>query len=174
MNALDGLSDEDISITIRNSTGARAPLFVTEIAFEILVKRQNKKFKEPSIQCLDFVQEEIQSILLQLENNTLNRYENLKERINNVAIDLLKRYYEPCKSVINNFLEIENSYINTNHADFIGSEALNIALNEKNENKKAPTYLDKSPVCIFFVVNVCKYQILNLYYNRVLIVLFHL
>lgn len=170
MNALDGLSDEDISITIRNSSGARAPLFVTEIAFEILVKRQNKKFKEPSIQCLDFVQEELQSILLQLESNTLSRYEFLKERINSVAIDLLKRYYEPCKTVINNFLDIENAYINTNHSDFIGSEALNIALNEKNEKKSVPTYLDKSPVSIYLRNIIYIFLTYFFYKNRVQIV----
>ena len=46
-DALQGLSTKDILTAIRNATGTRPALFVPEISFELLVKRQIKKLEEP-------------------------------------------------------------------------------------------------------------------------------
>ena len=45
LNPFDGLTDADIVTAIRNSTGARLPLFVPEGSFDLLVKRQIKKLE---------------------------------------------------------------------------------------------------------------------------------
>ena len=53
MDPFDGLTDADIVTAIRNSTGARLPLFVPEGSFDLLVKRQIKKLE--SLVCIDGV-----------------------------------------------------------------------------------------------------------------------
>lgn len=47
VDALDGLSANDIRTAIRNSTGTRPSLFVPEMAFELLVKGQIKRLEDP-------------------------------------------------------------------------------------------------------------------------------
>ena len=45
LDTFDGLTDGEIVTAIRNSTGARLPLFVPEGSFDLLVKRQIKKLE---------------------------------------------------------------------------------------------------------------------------------
>jgi dynamin 1-like protein len=43
--------------------GSRPALFVPEIAFELLVKRQIKRLEDPSLRCVELVHEELQRII---------------------------------------------------------------------------------------------------------------
>ena len=43
--------------------GPRPALFVPEISFELLVKRQIQKLEEPSLRCVELVHEEMQRII---------------------------------------------------------------------------------------------------------------
>lgn len=47
IDPFQGLSDDDLMMAIRNSTGARIPLFVPEGSFDLLVKRQIKRLESP-------------------------------------------------------------------------------------------------------------------------------
>lgn len=47
---------------ISHFQGPRPALFVPEIAFELLVKRQIKRLEEPSLRCVELVHEEMQRI----------------------------------------------------------------------------------------------------------------
>jgi len=49
----DGLTDEDIRTTICNANGTRPSLFVPEISFDILVRKQIDRLREPGLQCVD-------------------------------------------------------------------------------------------------------------------------
>ena len=53
----------DILTAIRNSNGPRPALFVPEVSFELLVKRQIKRLEEPSLRCVELVHEEMQRII---------------------------------------------------------------------------------------------------------------
>ena len=44
-----GLTSTDILTAIRNSNGPRPALFVPEVSFELLVKRQIRRLEEPSL-----------------------------------------------------------------------------------------------------------------------------
>ena len=63
----DGLSDEEIRTTICNANGTRPALFVPEISFDILVRRQIGRLETPGLQCVDLVYEELQRIAHQSE-----------------------------------------------------------------------------------------------------------
>lgn len=43
--------------------GPRPALFVPEVSFELLVKRQMKRLEEPSLRCVELVHEELQRII---------------------------------------------------------------------------------------------------------------
>lgn len=58
-----GLTKMDILTAIRNATGPRPALFVPEVSFELLVKRQIRRIEEPSLRCVELIHEEMQRII---------------------------------------------------------------------------------------------------------------
>ncbi|KAL1415456.1 hypothetical protein MTO96_006805 [Rhipicephalus appendiculatus] len=58
-----GCTTLDILTAIRNATGPRPALFVPEVSFELLVKRQIRRLEEPSLRCVELVHEEMQRII---------------------------------------------------------------------------------------------------------------
>ena len=64
MDALDGLTPNDVRLAIRSATGTRPALFVPESSFELLVKRQIGQMEAPGKRCVDLVFEELQLLLV--------------------------------------------------------------------------------------------------------------
>jgi hypothetical protein len=54
VEAEEGLSDDEISMVIRNASGLHHALFVPEIPFELLVKRQISHLKQPGSVTSDY------------------------------------------------------------------------------------------------------------------------
>ena len=48
--------------------GPRPSLFVPEVSFELLVKKQVKRLEEPSLRCVELVHEEMQIIIQHCSN----------------------------------------------------------------------------------------------------------
>lgn len=107
VGAFDGLSDEEIRTTICNANGTRPALFVPEISFDILVKRQIARLQEPGIQCVDLVYEELQRISSQSEPTELTRFPVLRDRMVEVVSTLLKRCVGPTQMMVSNLVKIE-------------------------------------------------------------------
>lgn len=93
IHPLDGLTKRDILTAIRNATGPRPALFVPEVSFELLVKRQIRRLKDPSLRCVELVHEEMQSIIqhcgIEVQQEML-RFPKLHERIVDVVTQLLR------------------------------------------------------------------------------------
>lgn len=53
------LTDEEIRTAICNANGTRPALFVPEISFDLLVKRQISRLEQPGLQCVDLVFDEL-------------------------------------------------------------------------------------------------------------------
>lgn len=109
----DGLTDDEIRTTIMNANGTRRALFVPEISFDILVRRQIARLEQPGIQCVDLVYEELQRIALQSEPKELTRFPFLKERMVEVVSLLLKRCMAPTQTMVSNLVNIELAVSNT-------------------------------------------------------------
>merc|ERR1712000_299004 len=118
----DGLTMNDIRTAIQNATGPRASLFVPEVSFELLVRRQITRLEEPSLQCVELVYDELQRIVSSLESSELQRFQNLREKVMQVVSRLLQNLKVPTRKMIANLIAIEHSYINTNHKDFVGGD----------------------------------------------------
>mmetsp|Transcript_32395 Transcript_32395/g.127057 ORF Transcript_32395/g.127057 Transcript_32395/m.127057 type:complete len:632 (-) Transcript_32395:2029-3924(-) len=123
MDALEDLSIGDIRTAIRNSAGHRTPLFVPEAAFEMLVKRQLKKFLQPSLSCADQIYDELTKIAVVVGGEDLSSFSELRYRINEVAMNLIREHKKIAAEQVNYLIQMEMSYINTRHPDFIGVNA---------------------------------------------------
>lgn len=63
MDSCENLAEHDIRVSIRNAKGPRTSLFIPEVAFEMLVKRQVKQLEDPSLHCVDQVYDELKIIV---------------------------------------------------------------------------------------------------------------
>ncbi|XP_031846875.1 dynamin related protein 1 isoform X1 [Nomia melanderi] len=121
IHPLAGLKKGDILTAIQNATGPRPALFVPEVSFELLVKRQIRRLEEPSLRCVELVHDEMQSIIqhcgIEVQQEML-RFPKLHERIVDVVTLLLRRRLPPTNQMVENLVAIELAYINTKHPDF--------------------------------------------------------
>jgi len=149
-DALNGLKTKDILTAIRNATGPRPALFVPEISFELLVKRQINKLEEPSLRCVELVHEEMQRIIQHCLQQMLEirRFPKLQDQIVDVVSSLLQHRLGPTNEMVENLVQIELSYINTNHPDFTdGATVVSsmLAAHDSRRKKEKTNAKDESP-----------------------------
>lgn len=137
IDALMGLSTLDILTAIRNATGPRPALFVPEISFELLVKRQIRRLEEPSLRCVELVHEELQRIIQHCgTEQEMQRFPKLHDKIIDVVTHLLGRRLPPTNAMVENLVCIELSYINTKHPDFTEAQIVHKALTDDRDGMK--------------------------------------
>lgn len=146
VESFDGLTNEEIRTTICNANGTRPALFVPEMSFDILARRQISRLEQPGIQCVDLVYEELQRIASQCEPGELTRFPNLRERMVEVVNGLLKRAVGPTQMMVSNLIKIELAYINTSHPDFIGGSRAVAQLMKKLEKEKESSTKKKNDI----------------------------
>ena len=119
---LAGLTRSDVLHAISNAMGPRPALFVSEIAFELLVKKQIRLLLPPSLQCVELVYEELQRIIQYClsQIRDFQRFPVLRDRMNQVVTSLLRQRLPITNAMVENLIAIELAYINTNHPDFVG------------------------------------------------------
>jgi dynamin 1-like protein len=129
---LDGLSDMDILTALRNATGPRPALFVPEVSFELLVKKQIRRLEDPCLRCVELVHEELQRIIQQCGTEQMMRFPKLHEKIVDVVTLLLRRCLPVTNEMVRNLVAIELSYINTKHPDFSDTGLVDSLINARN------------------------------------------
>merc|ERR1712060_227435 len=135
IGAYDGLSDDRIRTSIRNASGVKACLFVPEVSFEKLVKQQIQKLRAPSLTCVENVLDELKRIAAIAERQTgLVRFDKLKDEISDITSAFLRTKSDQCTKFVDQLIEIELSYINTNHPDFISGQRA-VSRVEQNPSK---------------------------------------
>ncbi|KAJ8952521.1 hypothetical protein NQ318_003317 [Aromia moschata] len=121
IHPLAGLTKMDILTAIRNANGPRPALFVPEVSFELLVKRQIRRLEEPSLRCVELIHEEMQRIIQHCGSEVqqeMLRFPKLYEKIVDVVTQLLRRRLPTTNVMVENLVAIELAYINTKHPDF--------------------------------------------------------
>ncbi|KAM5564635.1 dynamin-related protein 3A-like [Rosa sericea] len=127
----DDVTDDDIRTAIQNASGARDALFVPEVPFEVLVRREIARLLDPSLQCLRFVYEELVKISRTCKVTELQRFPVLRMRLDEVMVNFLRDGAQPAERMIENLIEMEADYINTSHPNFLGgNRAAEIAMHE--------------------------------------------
>lgn len=152
IHPLAGLTKMDILTAMRNATGPRPALFVPEVSFELLVKRQIRRLEEPSLRCVELVHEEMQRIIQHCGTESqqeMLRFPKLHERIVDVVTQLLRRRLPVTNAMVENLVAIELAYINTKHPDFHKEAALVSSLLKSHSDdavRPSQTRSNKRPI----------------------------
>ncbi|XP_070763525.1 dynamin-1-like protein isoform X7 [Enoplosus armatus] len=152
VDPLGGLTTIDVLTAIRNATGPRPALFVPEVSFELLVKRQVKRLEEPSLRCVELVHEEMQRIIQHCSNYStqeLLRFPKLHDAIVEVVTSLLRKRLPVTNEMVHNLVAIELAYINTKHPDFADACGLmnnNIEEQRRNRMRDLPSAVPRDKV----------------------------
>uniref|UniRef100_A0A8C7P6C8 Dynamin-1-like protein n=1 Tax=Oncorhynchus mykiss TaxID=8022 RepID=A0A8C7P6C8_ONCMY len=164
VDPLGGLTTIDVLTAIRNATGPRPALFVPEVSFELLVKRQVKRLEEPSLRCVELVHEEMQRIIQHCSNYStqeLLRFPKLHDAIVEVVTSLLRKRLPVTNEMVHNLVAIELAYINTKHPDFADACGLmnnNIEEQRRNRMRELPSSVPRDKVTDRHVVKIDCYK----------------
>ncbi|XP_047250912.1 dynamin-related protein 3B isoform X1 [Capsicum annuum] len=144
----EDLTDDDIRTAIQNATGAKSALFVPEVPFEVLIRRQIARLLDPSFQCARFIYDELVKMSHRCMVNELQRFPILRKRMDEVIGNFLREGLGPSEVMIGHLIEMEMDYINTSHPNFIGgTKAHEMALQQvKSSRIAAPNPRQKDGV----------------------------
>ncbi|KAK4739831.1 hypothetical protein R3W88_003528 [Solanum pinnatisectum] len=144
----EDLTDDDIRTAIQNATGAKSALFVPEVPFEVLIRRQIARLMDPSFQCARFIYDELVKMSHRCMVNEMQRFPILRKRMDEVIGNFLREGLGPSEVMIGHLIEMEMDYINTSHPNFIGgTKAHEMALQQvKSSRIAAPNPRQKDGV----------------------------
>ncbi|PWZ39878.1 Dynamin-related protein 3A [Zea mays] len=103
------ISDEDIRTTIQNSGGPKGAMFLPEVPFEILVRKQIGRLLDPSLQCAQFIYDELIKISHSCLISELQKFPALKKRLSEVVCSFLRDGLRPAETMITHIIEMEAS-----------------------------------------------------------------
>ncbi|XP_023379167.1 dynamin-2 [Pteropus vampyrus] len=127
----------EISYAIKNIHGVRTGLFTPDLAFEAIVKKQVVKLKEPCLKCVDLVIQELINTVRQCTSK-LSSYPRLREETERIVTTYIREREGRTKDQILLLIDIEQSYINTNHEDFIGFANAQQRSSQLNKKRAIP------------------------------------
>ncbi|XP_066166057.1 dynamin-related protein 3B isoform X3 [Oryza sativa Japonica Group] len=133
------ITDEDIRTAIQNSDGPKGPMFLPELPFEILVRRQISRLLDPSLQCANFIYDELVKISRGCLTSELQKYPILKKRMGEAVSNFLRDGLRPAETMITHIIEMEMDYINTSHPNFVGGNKVVELARQEILPPKAPT-----------------------------------
>jgi len=133
------MSRDEISAMVTNANGINSPLGIglERKAFDQIIRQQIVTLREPSLNCVDLVFDELQRIANRIEISELNRFFNLREKILEVVNLMLNDCRGPTKEMVKDLVEIELAYINTNHPDYVGHKGIMKVQKKFVEKKEA-------------------------------------
>ncbi|PWZ09977.1 Dynamin-related protein 3A [Zea mays] len=143
----EDVTDVDIRMAIQNATGPRSALFVPEVPFEVLVRRQISRLLDPSLQCAQFIYDELVKMSHRCLATELQQFPILRRSMDEVIGKFLRDGLKPAESMISHIIEMEEDYINTSHPSFIGgSKAVEEAQQQVRSAKMSAVVVRKDGV----------------------------
>lgn len=119
MQPFEGMSDQEISISVRNVCGLNQSLIISDKAFEVLVKKEIMKLQDPAFNCLNQVLHELKGITTKIKIPEFDVLSNARNAVLQIMSDILVRCNNPTQMMLTNIFKIETGYINTKHPEFI-------------------------------------------------------
>ncbi|XP_069465258.1 dynamin-1 isoform X8 [Ambystoma mexicanum] len=126
----------EISYAIKNIHGIRTGLFTPDLAFEATVKKQVEQLKVPSLKCVDMVVNELTATIRKCSEK-LSQYPHLREEMERIVTTHIRDREGKTKDQVMLLIDIELSYMNTNHEDFIGFANAQQRSSQTSSKKKA-------------------------------------
>lgn len=110
---------KEISIAIKNIRGTRVGLFTPDQAFEAIVRDHVKRLSVPSLKCIELVLNELFDVINKCTNK-MRKYPKLQNEVQRLIQTQVRQDEQRTKEQILLLVDVELSYMNTNHDDFIG------------------------------------------------------
>jgi hypothetical protein len=111
---------ERVANLIHNGCGIRQSMFFPEQSFSILVKREINKLRKCVMDCIA----QVQRIVVEMHNAVqvpeLTRWKALRDQIITIAQESVAAAAKEAAAYTATFLDVQISYINTDHPDFKG------------------------------------------------------
>lgn len=130
IEALAGLKESHLLTAIQNASGVTPPIFVPEVAFELLVKNQIEIFRQPSLFCVQVVSEEMKTIAQNCikDDLAIKHYSMLKEAIDTAMTLILQNLVPKAKRMVDEFIDVQLAYINIDHTEFFPKQEKSLFL----------------------------------------------
>ncbi|KAF7233509.1 hypothetical protein EG68_09866 [Paragonimus skrjabini miyazakii] len=133
---------KEISYAIRNIHGIRTGLFTPDLAFETITRKQIEKMKIPSVKCCDLVVNQLTEVVhactVRMEN-----FPRLREETERIVNQWIREREIRAKEQIILLVDIQLSYMNTNHEDFIGFANAEQQTSETTKNRPGDKVIRK-------------------------------
>ena len=133
IDPFDKLTNEEILIVINNTKGLKPSLFIPEDAFEVLVKQQIQRLEEPSLRYVKKIYNELINSLDLIDVKEIKRYKLLESKIKEIMIDTINQCLAPTNQMVKNVIQIELSFINSSHPDFLSDGTMKEEMQRHNE-----------------------------------------
>lgn len=134
------MKDDEVLNQIRNISGLNPSQIISDKAFEILVKQQIERFREPTFECLNMVYSEMKRITSKIQVPEFEVFNRLARSISDVMDDILKRCILPTEHMLEQIIKIEKGFINTKHPDFAHQKQLILANKAFSKNSQPQNY----------------------------------
>mmetsp|Transcript_41754 Transcript_41754/g.110011 ORF Transcript_41754/g.110011 Transcript_41754/m.110011 type:complete len:780 (+) Transcript_41754:51-2390(+) len=118
-DALEGLSDEEMSNAIRLHEGDSLPGFPSMDTFEFLMLPHLRKIQVPSLECLDRATQTIEQLTQRIAAAVFRRFPKLADQVLNLSKRILSEQQEKTRSIIQNIVDMEMGYLFTNDEGFL-------------------------------------------------------
>jgi dynamin 1-like protein len=133
IDPFDKLTNEEILIVINNTKGLKPSLFIPEDAFEVLVKQQIQRLEEPSLRYVKKIYNELINSLDLIDVKEIKRYKLLESKIKEIMIATINQCLAPTNQMVKNIIQIELSFINSSHPDFLSDGTMKEEMQRYNE-----------------------------------------
>lgn len=128
----------EISYAIKNIRGVRVGLFTPDMAFDAVVKRLIDKLKAPCIKCIDMVTNELNDVIAEACGD-MARFPRLRDECEGLVQQHIREIEQRAKDHVQLQIDVELSYMNTNHPDFIGFANATKGRDQKRTGSSATT-----------------------------------
>lgn len=135
------LDDDQLKIAVHNSDGINTSVFIPEPCFRSLMSEVIDRLRVPIMVCIESCLYACSEIIMTAlsEIDGLLQYRRLYSRLQNDALDILKRWKDDTEKRCLSYVDVEKSYINVNNPEFKPIEELEFIQDEfrvKEEDKR--------------------------------------
>ncbi|KAJ7095543.1 Dynamin central region-domain-containing protein [Mycena epipterygia] len=142
VNPFDQVKDGDIRSILYSCSGSFSAPFVGTKAFEVIVKHQITRLREPSLQYCQLVHEELLGVVSRIlgKISAFQRHPALRERLHACVTHFFEESMEATTKFVSDIVAMQACCINMMHLDFIGSRKATALVHERlNAARPSPT-----------------------------------
>lgn len=111
-------SKEEVSKLIEANSGLQRSLFFPEQAFHRLVKQYIEQMRAPSVEAAEVVHHRMMELHSKVVLPELDRFPKVKSMLSKEIADIARQTTDDCVSFVNQIIDIQSAYINTEHQVF--------------------------------------------------------